>query len=126
MNFISPTYYPVVLPAQNEATTRNIIYENFYNMRKHHVKSLLKSSMLTLLQHPPLLEEICSLLPQQLRREMIRYGMERKLTNAGVFSAVNLDNVTTFDSDTPAVHLGRPGVLSQELVPRFCALSNPG
>ena len=84
MNFITPIYYPVVL-TQNKVT-RNIIYEKFYDIRKHHVKSLLKSSMLTLLEHPPLLEEICSLLPQQLRREMIRYGMERKLTNAGFFS----------------------------------------
>ena len=85
MNFITPIYYPVMLP-QNKVTSTNIIYEKFYDIRKHHVKSLLKSSMLTLLEHPPLLEEICSLLPQQLRREMIRYGMERKLTNAGFFS----------------------------------------
>ena len=86
MNFISPIYYPVVIPP--EVTSRNIIYEKFYDVRRHKVKSLLKSSMLKLLDHPPLLEEICSLLPQQLRRDMIRFGMERKLTNAGVFSVL--------------------------------------
>ena len=82
MNFISPTYYPVVIQ-DGDTTSLNVIYEKFYDMRRHRVRSLLKTSMLTLLKHPPLLEEICSLLPQQLRRDMVRLGLERKLTSAG-------------------------------------------
>jgi len=90
MNFISPLYYPVVIKPTNEVTSRNIIYEKFYDVRRHQVKSLLKSSMLKLLEHPPLLEEICSLLPQQLRKDMIRFGMERKMTSAGAISSVKV------------------------------------
>ena len=72
------TFYPVVIPDKG-GTESNFLYERYFTIRRKDARPLAEVCMLAVLEHPALVEETCSTLPQQLRRRMVRLAVERRL-----------------------------------------------
>ena len=63
------TFYPIVIPDKG-GTESNFLYERYFTIRQREVRRLAELCMLAVLEHPGLVEEACSTLPQQLRLEL--------------------------------------------------------
>ena len=77
------TFYPIVIPDKG-GTESNFLYERYFTIRQREVRPLAELCMLAVLEHPALVEEACSTLPQQLRRRMVRLAVERRWTDSVV------------------------------------------
>ena len=82
----TPTFYPIILPEEGKNYTnftKNVWFLWHFSVRNSpeppRVHSLERIAMRKFMEHPKLSKRYCSNLPQCIRREIVRYCLERKL-----------------------------------------------